>query len=104
MSSGPTFLPPVNVRAESWAVSKKQVARNTVATGRIAGRVDVFSGLRRYGLPLLTLAVIRALPHRRQRLSRRQLQILFDRIIADRHVNQRSILKASDELVVLDRI
>jgi hypothetical protein len=34
----------------------------------------------------------------------KKLQVLFDRIVTDGHVNQRSILKPPDELVVLDRI
>ena len=33
-----------------------------------------------------------------------ELQVLFDRRIADRHVNQSTILKPGDELVVVDRI
>src|SRR5215469_11708947 len=33
-----------------------------------------------------------------------ELQILFDRVIADRYVNQCSTLKSRDELVVFDRI
>jgi hypothetical protein len=40
----------------------------------------------------------------RPTVSRRQSQILRDRIVTDGHVNQRSILKPPDELVVLDRI
>ncbi|MFZ1151603.1 MAG: hypothetical protein WAR76_18000, partial [Xanthobacteraceae bacterium] len=34
----------------------------------------------------------------------RELQVLFYRVISDRHVNQSSILKPCDELVVFDRI
>ena len=37
-------------------------------------------------------------------VSRRQSQILFDRIVTDGYINQRSILKSPNELVVLDRI
>jgi hypothetical protein len=33
-----------------------------------------------------------------------QLQVLFDRGISNRHVNQSSILKPRDELIVFDRI
>src|SRR6516164_480901 len=33
-----------------------------------------------------------------------ELQILFDRVIADRYVNQCSTLKSRDKLVVFDRI
>jgi hypothetical protein len=36
--------------------------------------------------------------------GRLELQVLFDRSISDRHVNQSSILKPHDELVVFDRI
>ncbi|MGA7230130.1 MAG: hypothetical protein WBX95_04240, partial [Xanthobacteraceae bacterium] len=35
---------------------------------------------------------------------KRELQVLFYRGISDRHVNQSSILKPRDELVVFDRI
>src|SRR6476469_1821696 len=34
---------------------------------------------------------------------RPELQVLFDRGIADRHVNQGTILKPRDELIVVDR-
>src|SRR6516165_3879559 len=37
-------------------------------------------------------------------IRRCELQILFDRVIADRYVNQCSTLKSRDEFVVFDRI
>ena len=39
-----------------------------------------------------------------QSFGSRQLQVLFDRGISNRHVNQSAILKPRDELVVFDRI
>ena len=43
-------------------------------------------------------------PRSKRHVTRRQSRILFDRVVADRYVNQCSTLKSRDELVVFDRI
>src|SRR5215469_7100479 len=45
MSSGLTFLPPVNDRAGSPAGSKRQKAQSTVAVERSTRRLSIFNGL-----------------------------------------------------------
>src|SRR6516225_10703873 len=50
------------------------------------------------------MSVINARATLNQSSGSLELQVLFDRGISNRHVNQGSILKPRDELVVFDRI
>src|SRR5215470_7999924 len=69
--------------------------RGATQHGSTASRKRTTSALGAAGIP--------GARHRRN-LYRVRIQILFHRVIADRHVNQCSTLKSRDELVVFDRI